>query len=440
MSANARNLHSLVPLRGTNQNLLVFLGSDTSTSSVWHTYLMASDPKWRKSNRIAPLRDFLANESASGIFLMAAAVLGLLAANLPISNYYFDFLDLAFEIDFLGIYLSLTVLKVINYGLMTIFFFVVGLEIKRELSSGHLSKLRQAAAPFFAALGGMLVPAIIYLIIAGGTAPEGWAVPVATDIALAVGVLSLMGSRVTQSLKAFLLALAVIDDIGAILIIAIVYSTGVIFSWIFAAVGAVIATLALQKLKVMRKTVYAVVGLLLWYSLYKAGLHPTLAGVIMGLLTPATPVKDGVDTEDGVLTIVELLENRFHSLSSFIVVPIFAFANAGVALSSKAIESAITSPISWGIVAGLVIGKPVGIYLASKSASKLNIAELPEGSSTRSLIATGSTAGIGFTVAIFIAKLAFTDAAIQDLAVTAVIVGSLLSGLLSVALFRNLKK
>jgi NhaA family Na+:H+ antiporter len=270
-------------------------------------------------------------------------------------------------------------------------------------------------------------------------------------------------------LKAFLLALAVIDDIGAILIIAIVYSTGIIFSWIFAAVGAVIATLALQKIKVMSKTIYVFAGLVLWYSLYKAGLHPTLAGVIMGLLTPTTPVNkiknskqsdnfnentantseidsakehehELIDTEDGELTIVELLENRFHSLSSFIVVPIFAFANAGVALSTKAVESAISSPISWGIIAGLVIGKPVGIYLASKSASKLNAAELPEGSSTRSLIATGSTAGIGFTVAIFIAKLAFEDQAIQDLAVTAVIAGSLISGLLSVVLFRTLKK
>ncbi|MFM8922072.1 MAG: Na+/H+ antiporter NhaA [Candidatus Nanopelagicaceae bacterium] len=405
----------------------------------------------RNQKRIAPLRDFLANESASGILLMGAALLGLLAANLPISNYYFDFLSLAFKIDLLGIYLSLTVLKVINYGLMTIFFFVVGLEIKRELSSGHLSKLRQAAAPFFAALGGMLVPALIYTVIAGGTAPEGWAVPVATDIALAVGVLSLMGSRVTQSLKAFLLALAVIDDIGAIFIIAIVYSTGVIFSWIFAAIGAVIATLVLQKLKVMSKAVYVFVGLVLWYSLYKAGLHPTLAGVIMGLLTPTAPVvrshagdeendeENLVDAEDGQLTIVELLENRFHSLSSFIVVPIFAFANAGVTLSNKAIESAITSPISWGIIAGLVIGKPIGIYLASKSAAKLNVAELPDGSNARSLIATGSTAGIGFTVAIFIAKLAFKDPAIQDLAVTAVIAGSLISGLLSVVLFRTLK-
>lgn len=405
---------------------------------------MNSPERNRKGKRgIAPLRDFLANESASGFLLMAAAALGLLAANLPISNYYFDFLDLAFEIDFLGIYLSLTVLKVINYGLMTIFFFVVGLEIKRELTSGNLSKLSQAAAPFFAALGGMLIPALIYLLIAGGTAPEGWAVPVATDIALAVGVLSLMGSRVTQGLKAFLLALAVIDDIGAILIIAIVYSTGVIFSWLLGAALAIVATLALQKLNVMSKIVYVFVGLILWYSLYKAGLHPTLAGVIMGLLTPATAVstkEETTDIEDGELTIVELLEARFHSLSSFVVVPIFAFANAGVALTSKSVNDAINSPIAWGIILGLVIGKPLGIFLISKLAAKSGVAELPAGTDNRALIATGSTAGIGFTVAIFIAKLAFDQAEIQDLAVTSVIVGSLVSGLLSVALFRTMKK
>ena len=405
---------------------------------------MNSPERNRKGRRgIAPLRDFLANESASGFLLMASAALGLLAANLPISNYYFDFIDLAFEIDFLGIYLSLTVLKVINYGLMTIFFFVVGLEIKRELTSGNLSKLRQAAAPFFAALGGMLVPALIYLMIAGDIAPEGWAVPVATDIALAVGVLSLMGSRVTQGLKAFLLALAVIDDIGAILIIAIVYSTGVIFSWLLGAALAIVATLALQKLNVMSKIVYVFVGLILWYSLYKAGLHPTLTGVIMGLLTPAKAVstkEETTDIEDGELTIVELLEARFHSLSSFVVVPIFAFANAGVVLTSKSVNDAINSPIAWGIILGLVIGKPLGIFLISKLAAKSGVAELPEGTDNRALFATGSTAGIGFTVAIFIAKLAFDQAEIQDLAVTSVIVGSLVSGLLSVALFRTMKK
>lgn len=200
--------------------------------------------------RIAPLRDFLANESASGILLMAAALLGLVAANLPTAESYFRILDISFTIDFLGIFIAMTVLKVINYGLMTIFFFVVGLEIKREITSGHLSKLRQAAAPFFAAAGGMAIPALIYLVIAGDEAPEGWAIPVATDIALAVGVLALMGSRVTQGLKAFLLALAVIDDIGAILIIAIVYSAGVQISWLFGGLLSVIAVFFLQRLNV----------------------------------------------------------------------------------------------------------------------------------------------------------------------------------------------
>ncbi|MFZ9225954.1 MAG: Na+/H+ antiporter NhaA [Candidatus Nanopelagicaceae bacterium] len=388
--------------------------------------------------RIAPFRDFLKRESSSGIILLIAALLGLIAANSPISENYYRFLEIDFTIDFAGIFLEMTVLKLINYGLMTIFFFVVGLEIKREISSGHLSKLKQAAAPFFAAIGGMAVPALIYLAIAGDVAPEGWAIPVATDIALAVGVLALMGSTVTQGLKAFLLALAVIDDIGAILIIALVYSSGVIFSWILAGALAIVATLALQRLKVMKIYVYVFVGALLWYSLYKAGLHPTLAGVIMGVLAPATPIQDKnwSDSEDGEVTIVEKLEARFHGLSTLFVVPVFAFANSGVELSRTALSDALDSPVAWGIMAGLVLGKPLGVFLTSKVVSRARLAELPEDGDGLKLIATGSTAGIGFTVAIFIAKLAFDPGATQDLAVTAVIFGSLLSGLISVALFR----
>ena len=387
---------------------------------------------------IAPFRDFLKRESSSGIILLIAAILGLLAANSPISENYYRFLEIDFTIDFAGIFLEMTVLKLINYGLMTIFFFVVGLEIKREISSGHLSKLKQAAAPFFAAIGGMAVPALIYLAIAGDVAPEGWAIPVATDIALAVGVLALMGSTVTQGLKAFLLALAVIDDIGAILIIALVYSSGVIFSWILAGALAIVATLALQRLKVMKIYVYVFVGALLWYSLYKAGLHPTLAGVIMGVLAPATPIQDKnwSDSEDGEVTIVEKLVARFHGLSTLFVVPVFAFANSGVELSRTALSDALDSPVAWGIMAGLVLGKPLGVFLTSKVVSRARLAELPEDGDGLKLIATGSTAGIGFTVAIFIAKLAFDPGATQDLAVTAVIFGSLLSGLISVALFR----
>jgi NhaA family Na+:H+ antiporter len=387
---------------------------------------------------IAPFRDFLKRESSSGIILLIAALLGLIAANSPISENYYRFLEIDFTIDFAGIFLEMTVLKLINYGLMTIFFFVVGLEIKREISSGHLSKLKQAAAPFFAAIGGMAVPALIYLAIAGDVAPEGWAIPVATDIALAVGVLALMGSTVTQGLKAFLLALAVIDDIGAILIIALVYSSGVIFSWILAGALAIVATLALQRLKVMKIYVYVFVGALLWYSLYKAGLHPTLAGVIMGVLAPATPIQDKnwSDSEDGEVTIVEKLVARFHGLSTLFVVPVFAFANSGVELSRTALSDALDSPVAWGIMAGLVLGKPLGVFLTSKVVSRARLTELPEDGDGLKLIATGSTAGIGFTVAIFIAKLAFDPGATQDLAVTAVIFGSLLSGLISVALFR----
>ena len=398
--------------------------------------------------RFSPLRDFLERESSSGILLLCAAIVGLIIANSPLSDEYFRFLEFSFSLTPLKIDLQLTILKAINYGLMTIFFFVVGLEIKRELTSGHLAKLRQAAAPLFAALGGMVIPALIYLAIAGASAPQGWAIPVATDIALAVGVLVLMGSQATTALRSFLLALAVIDDIGAILIIAIVFSTGLVLSWLVAAAGAVIATLLLQRIGVVRSYVYFIVGALMWFGLYKAGIHPTLAGVIMGLLTPATPIigdkardaEDIEDIEDGTLTLVEKLEGNFHGFSAFVVIPIFAFANSGVSLSVSTLAEIFTSPIAWGIICGLALGKPLGILSASKGASRAKVAQLPEGASTAALVAVGSTAGIGFTVAIFIAKLAFSDPALQDRAVSAVMVGSLISGLIGVALFRLIRR
>lgn len=390
-------------------------------------------------NRFAPFRDFLERESSSGILLLGAAALGLLIANSPLADQYFRVLDLSISLAYIGI--ELTLLKAINYGLMTIFFFVVGLEIKRELSTGHLSQLRRAAAPFFAALGGMAIPALIYLAIAGRDAPEGWAIPVATDIALAVGVLALIGARASDGLKSFLLALAVIDDIGAIIIIALLFSAGAVFSWLIAALGAVVAVWILQRLGVMSTYLYALVGILLWISLYRAGVHPTLAGVVMGLMTPAKPLTDKryEDVEDGTLTIVEKLQGSFHGFSAFIVVPIFAFANSGIELTSRAISDAISSPIAWGIIAGLALGKPLGIFLASKIAVRARVAELPEGVRNPALIAVGSTAGIGFTVAIFIAKLAFTEPAMQELAIAAVMMGSLVSGLLGVALFRLIR-
>ena len=389
------------------------------------------------AREISPLREFLHKESSSGALLILAAVLGLIIANSPLSDRYFDFLALGFTIDSGILYLKLTVLKIINYGLMTIFFFVVGLEIKRELVSGHLASVKKAAMPFIAAIGGMALPAGIYLLIAGDVAPEGWAVPVATDIALAVGLLAMMGPVVTLSLRSFLLALAVIDDIGAILIIAIVYSSGIAFSWVLASVGAILLILALRKMNVSSIFIYILCGILLWYGLYRTGVHPTLAGVILGLLTPSTVKEDSdlEDIDDGSISYIEYLEAKLHPFSSLIIVPIFAMANTGVVITEKSLAAATSSVIAWGIFLGLVIGKPLGVLAFALAASKARIAQLPADASIGKLAATGSAAGIGFTVALFIADLAFENQELQNIAVVAVIAASVVSALLSTLVF-----
>ena len=392
--------------------------------------------------QISPLREFLHKESSSGFFLVLAACLGLVVANSPLSDSYFDVLALSLKIEVGFFYLSLSVLKIINYGLMTVFFFVVGLEIKRELVAGHLSSVKKAAMPFLAAIGGMAVPAAIYLVIAGGQAPEGWAIPVATDIALAVGLLAMMGPSVTLSLRSFLLALAVIDDIGAILIIALVYSTGITFSWLAAAFITILVIVLVGKTSVDSFLIYIVLGLLLWYSLYRTGVHPTLAGVILGLLTPhrVMPHADFEDSDDGSVSYVEYVEAKLHPVTSFVIVPLFAFANTGVVITSESIREAATSAIAWGIFIGLVIGKPLGIVAASYAASKAKAADLPEGAAFNKVVATGSAAGIGFTVALFNADLAFDDAALQNIAVVAVIIASVISALISTAFFKLSRK
>jgi len=394
------------------------------------------------TRRIAPLRDFLQRESTGGLLILMASALGLIAANSPLSANYFSVLDFRLSIGSDWYLLDLTVLKVINYLLMSIFFFVVGLEIKRELTSGHLATFRKAMLPFVAALGGMAVPALIYLVIAGGVAPSGWGVPVATDIALAVGLLTMLGPSVAASLRSFLLALAVIDDLGAILIIAFVYSTGIKFSWLAATAVALMLIAVLKKMRVSSLIVYVLAAFTVWFCMYKTGVHPTLAGVILGLMTPNIARRESglEDTDDGTVSVIEWLEHKFHPISTFFVVPIFAFANTGVVITFDSIERATQSLIAWGIFFGLVIGKPLGILTASFAADRLKVAELPEGISKSSIMATGSAAGIGFTVAIFIANLAFTDAQTQDIAVLAVIVASVVSALLSVVLFKTVAK
>jgi NhaA family Na+:H+ antiporter len=394
------------------------------------------------TRRISPLRDFLHRESTGGLLILVASALGLITANSPLSDTYFSALDFRLSIGSDWSLIDLTVLKVINYLLMSVFFFVVGLEIKRELTSGHLASFKKAMLPFVAAIGGMAVPALIYLAIAGNVAPGGWGVPVATDIALAVGLLALLGPSVAASLRSFLLALAVIDDIGAILIIAFVYSTGIKFSWLAAAAICIGVIAVLKKTGVESALAYSVLAFTLWFSFYKTGVHPTLAGVILGLMTPnilhrGTKVED---IEDGSVSVIEWLEHKLHPMSTFFVVPVFAFANTGVVVNSESIKDASQSVIAWGIFFGLVIGKPLGILIASLVAARLKVAELPDDVNKSSLFATGNAAGIGFTVAIFIANLAFDDAQTQDIAVLAVIVASIVSGLLSIMLFKTLAK
>ncbi len=387
---------------------------------------------------IRPLRDFLHRESSGGVLILGASALGLIIANSSASSSYFSFLQLQFSLGNESIYLKLTMLKVINYVLMTLFFFVVGLEIKRELTSGHLSSFKKAVMPFIAALGGMAVPALIYLLIAGGTAPSGWGVAVATDIALAVGLLAIIGSNALASLRTFLLALAVIDDIGAILVIAFVYSTGIVPGWIAGALLTVVLIAVMKKFQLNHVWLYIPVGILLWYCMYRGGIHPTLAGVVLGMMTPNIPHKgtDLIDSDDNVVSVIEWLENKLHPYSSFLIVPVFAFANTGVQISESSISAAISSPIAWGIFFGLVIGKPLGIVVSSWGAKRVGLGEYPEGANSFKILATGSAAGIGFTVAIFIANLAFDDRSTQELAIFAVIVASLVSGGISTILFK----
>jgi len=382
-----------------------------------------------------PLREFLDRESSGGVLILIFAALGLLVANSPLSDSYFSFLSVDFQIGQGSLAIDLTVQKFINYVLMTFFFFVVGLEIKRELTSGHLASFKKALMPFIAALGGIALPAVIYLVIAGGVEAGGWGVPVATDIALAVGLLTLIGSRVPESLKIFLLALAVIDDIGAILIIAFVYSDGIKVNWLLSSVLVIAFTYLMKRVNVKATSSYILIGMVLWFTLYKTGVHPTLTGVILGLMTPN--IKK---VEDKSETVIEWLEDRFHPLSTFFVVPLFAFANTGVTFNFDSLNSASKSLVAWGIFFGLVIGKPVGILLSTWLAGRLNIAEIPASANKSMITATGSAAGIGFTVAIFIAHIAFDNRQTEEIAIIAVIIASLVSALLSLVMFRRFAK
>jgi NhaA family Na+:H+ antiporter len=407
-------------------------------------------------SRISPFADFFKQESSSGILIVLASILGLIIANSPFGKNYFEILKtkLSFDLGFFDF--EMDVSHLVNDGLMAIFFLVVGLEIKRELTSGHLSNLKSALLPLLAAIGGMVIPAAIYLLIAGDSYSSGWAIPVATDIALALGVLSLVSTKNNATLRPFLLGLAVIDDIGAILIIAVFFSVGIKLNWLIAVVVVVGIVVALKYLKVQYIFVYIFLGIILWFSLYEAGIHPTIAGVILGLLAPSNPFvsKEYIDTEElidlstvenviktkkiakGSVSVVEWLEHIIHPWTAFLIVPLFAFVNSGIVITSQSISNAINSPVAWAIFFGLVAGKPLGIFLFTFVSLKTNVGALSGNVRWSEIFATGSSAGIGFTVSIFIAKLAFEDETLQSLAIFSVLVASVVSALISYLIFK----
>lgn len=379
-------------------------------------------------------RKFLQTESAGGVILVVFAIASLVWVNSPFKSSFHSFWASQFHFTLGSFSFGMDLRHWVNEGFMTFFFFVIGLEIKREITSGHLSTKKSITLPLFGAVGGMVVPALAYLLVAGSVEPQGWGVPMATDIALAVGVLSLLGNRVSSAIRAFLLGLAVVDDIGAILVIAIFYSTNVSTNWLLLALGVLVFTVALKRLNVRMMWVYVLCGIVVWYCLYKTGVHPTLAGVIFGLLTPTFPHKPIADPETGEsISVLEWLEHLIHPWTSFVIVPLFALANAGIEISFTSLSDASTSSVAWGIFAGLVIGKPVGITLSVVMSKRLKLADIPQGASMKTFLGVGNTAGIGFTVALFISELAFSDATHQADAKIAILFGSLVSAAFSVA-------
>jgi Na+:H+ antiporter, NhaA family len=367
---------------------------------------------------------FFQHEAAGGVVLVAAAAAALIISNSPLDWLYARLLDTPVGVRAGPLALEKPLLLWINDGLMAVFFFLVGLEIKRELLRGELSTFGQAALPVVAAIGGIAAPALIYVAInAGNTvALRGWAIPSATDIAFAVGVLALLGPRIPSSLKVFLLALAILDDLGAILIIALFYTADLHWvSLLLAGMGAAVL-LALNRRGVTRLAPYLLTGIFIWVCVLKSGVHATLAGVVVAIAIPMRA------TAAGEPTLLEQLEESLHPWVAFAILPLFAFANAGVSLQGLSLAKLI-EPMPLGIALGLFIGKPVGIFCASWVAVVGGLAPRPEGASWAQLLGVGMLGGIGFTMSLFIGMLAFTDPTHAAPLRLGVLSGSLLSAL-----------
>jgi NhaA family Na+:H+ antiporter len=433
---------------------------------------------WLHSDRFIPTRflrpvlRFTRTEASGGLVLLAATVVALVWANVPLGDSYHRFWETPLEIGVGSFVLHETLRGLVNDGLMTVFFFVVGLEIKRELVHGELRDRRKAALPVLAAFGGMVVPAAIYLAFtAGSGVGHGWAIPVATDIAFSLGVLALLGRRVPMGARVFLLTLAIADDIGGIVVIAVAYTEQVQIWWLLGSLAALTLVWAAGRAGVRSLTFYSLAAIVSWLCLLESGVHATLSGVALALLTPAAPLygdpeyrartrrivaQHEVDAaalhgteriDDAALTLaavaresvspLDRLDRALHPWSSFAVVPMFALANAGVRFAGIDLAEAITHPITLGVALGLLAGKMVGISFFTWLAVRLGWGRLPRFTGWRHVVGLAAVAGIGFTVAIFIAGLAFTDPVQVDQAKLGIFAGSLAAGIVGYLVLRS---
>jgi len=418
----------------------------------------------RSSSR---LLEFLRTEEASAALLLAAALLALVWANSAMRDSYAALWSSVAGIRIGDFGLVMDLRHWVNEGLMTFFFLVVGLEIKREIVSGELRDSKKLRLPAIAALGGMVVPAGIYLLFnAGRSTAAGWGVPVATDIAFALGVLTLAASKAPLSLRSFLLTLAIVDDIGAIVLIALFYSSALSLGWLVSAVAIILVIVIAKRLRVASLIPYIFLGIGLWLSLYHSGIHPTLAGVVLGLMAPAAPLRRSPDaaTEarhyvdeaasgpqgdvesnwvaigdiaNGAVAPLDTVETRLHPWTTRLVVPAFALANAGVEFDMPVLTEAVTGPVGVGVVLGLVVGKPVGIFAAIWIATSLGIGRMSNDVTPRMALGVSALAGVGFTVALFITELAFESPRDIEASKLAVLLASLIASLLGAFILRS---
>lgn len=390
-----------------------------------------------KNKILNPFIYFFKNESSSGIILLISALLAMIIANSKFASIYENTLHTYIAIGYMNLSLSMSVLHWINDGLMAIFFLVVGMEIKREVVFGELKSFNKTILPISAAVGGMIVPAIIYALVNyKAVTISGWGIPMATDIAFALGILSLVAKNAPKGIVVFLTALAIVDDLGAIIVIAIFYSNQI--SWLSLAIGLIIFVILLiaNKLQVKYKSFYIIMGLVLWIFILKSGIHATIAGVLLGIALPT-----GKNVNEFKTSVLYKFEHALTPISSFIIMPIFSIANSGVVISTDSLSNIIFSPVSLGIIAGLFVGKQVGIFGISYILVKLKWAELPSNVTKRHLYGASILAGIGFTMSLFISSLSFTDEGTLSLAKMSVMIVSILSAIFGAIIFKliNLK-